>query len=205
MDNGNWPGASRRDDGILRSALMGSRSHRLRLTAAMLVAGFLGAADSEPSAIPPPTQATTFFAGQTYQVVDEYYVDDQGTYWKPLVVTTTAYAPTEEQCDDTPGETATGSDARRVYGIAADPRALPYGTVLRVPGYGDAPVDDTGGAMRQDWARRGIVHLDLRIPLRRYDGQWRSEDEATRVAMEHGVRRDRIVLMKVIMPVTASR
>ena len=183
---------------------MGTGSRRLRLAAAMLVAGILGAADGDPASIPPPTPAGTVFAGQAYQVVGEYYVDDQGTYWKPLVVTTTAYAPTAEQCDDTPGDTATGTDARRLYGIAADPRAVPYGTVLRVPGYGDAPVDDTGGAMRQNWAR-GIVHLDLRIPLRRYDGQWRSEDDATRVAMEHGMRRDRIVLMKVIMPVTAAR
>lgn len=217
MDTGMEPGAMRRADGKPRTALMAHR--HLRLAAALLASGFLGAAEipQPPAATPTPTPApaatatgapragAAVFAGQSYQLVDDYYVDAQGTYWKPLVVTTTAYAPTAEQCDDTPGETATGSDARQEYGIAADPRAVPYGTVLRVPGYGDAPVDDTGGAMRQDWEKHGVVHLDLRIPLRRFDGHWRSEEEATRVAMEHGVRRDRIVLMKVTMPVTAAR
>jgi 3D (Asp-Asp-Asp) domain-containing protein len=52
---------------------------------------------------------------------------------------------------------------RHPVGIAADPRAVPYQTRLRVPGYGEALVDDTGGAMRQDW-HRGIVHLDVRLP-----------------------------------------
>ncbi len=216
MAYANGSGAARRTDWKPRNAVMATGMSRLRLAAALLAAGVLGAAESVPSAahtvvpisavtpVAAPAPASAMFAGQSYQVVDEYYVDDQGTYWKPLVVTTTAYSPTTEQCDDTPGETATGTDARRVYGVAADPRAVPYGTVLRIPGYGDAPVDDTGGDMRRNW-KRGIVHLDLRIPLRRYDGQWRSEDEATRVALEHGVRRDRIVLMKVTMPVTAAR
>ncbi len=47
------------------------------------------------------------------------------------------------------------------------------------------------------------MHLDLRIPLRRYDGAWRSEDEATRIAQAHGVRRNRIILMKVAAPIAA--
>lgn len=193
MAHWNGPGAMRPGDGTSRN-LSGMRRRHCCLTTAMLAVAALAAHAAE----------TTIYAGQIYQVVDEYYVDDKGTYWKPIMATTTAYSPTREQCDDTPGETATGSDARREYGVAADPRALPYGTVLRIPGYGDAIVDDTGGDMRRNWAR-GVVHLDLRIPLRRYDGHWRSEDEATRVALEHGVRRDRIVLMKVTMPVTAAR
>ena len=226
MDNGSVSGASRRADGKPRTALMVSAPRRLCVAAAVLAAGILGAADDPAAMVPPPTPApveatpttaaplaqlpaptpaTITFSGEVYEVVGDYYLDREGNYWEPLVVTTTAYAPTESECDDTPGITATGTDAHRKYGIAADPRAVPYGTILRVPGYGDAPVDDTGGAMRQDWVRHGIVHLDLRIPLRRYDGQWRSEDEATRIAMEHGVRRDRIVLMKIPMPVTAAR
>ena len=204
---------------------MASGPRRFRIAVACLAAGILAAAEAPSARITAPVEApalspapavapalpapaepeTTVFAGQKYQVVDEYYVDDKGIYWKPLVVTTTAYSPTTEQCDDTPWETATGTNAREEYGIAADPRAIPYGTILRVPGYGDAPVDDTGGAMRQDWQQRGIIHLDLRIPLRRYDGRMRSEYEATRVALEHGVRRDRIILMQVRMPETAAR
>jgi 3D (Asp-Asp-Asp) domain-containing protein len=214
MVYGNGPRAPRWGAKDSRNRLTGMAVRCLTITAALLAVGALDAASevvepaSPPSTAPPaqalPAQETTIFAGQTYQVVGDFYVDADGTYWRPLVVTTTAYSPTESQCDDTPGETATGSDARREYGIAADPRAVPYGTILRIPGYGDHPVDDTGGGMRRSW-ERGIVHLDLRIPLRRYDGHWRSEDEATSVAMQHGVRRDRIVLMKVPMPVTAAR
>ncbi len=158
-----------------------------------------------PNDLPESEIASTQFDGLPYRVVDDTYVDQDGTWWRPLVVTTTAYAPTTEQCDDDPESTATGSNAFRNYGVAADPRAIPYGTVLRIPGYGDAVVDDTGSGMRRSWAK-GIIHLDLRIPLRRYDGAWRSEEEATHIAMSHGVRRNRIVLMKVETPapVTAS-
>ncbi|MBA3685127.1 MAG: 3D domain-containing protein [Planctomycetes bacterium] len=147
-----------------------------------------------------PEPETTRFDGVAYRVVDDAFVDQEGAWWRPLVVTTTAYSPTVEECDDDPDCTATGTNAYTRYGVAADPKALPYGTILRIPGYGDAPVDDTGSAMRKSWSR-GIVHIDLRIPLRRYDGAWRSEDEANRIALAHGVRRNRIVLMKVAPPV----
>ncbi len=154
-----------------------------------------------PSA-PEREPESTLFDGLPYRLIDDSYVDQEGDWWRPLVVTTTAYAPTTDQCDDDPDSTATGSNAFRNYGVAADPRALPYGTLLRIPGYGDAIVDDTGSAMRRSWTR-GIIHLDLRIPLRRYDGAWRSEDEATRIAQAHGVRRNRIILMKVAPPTQA--
>ena len=60
------------------------------------------------------------------------------------------------------------------YGYAVDPRAIPYGTPIFVPGYWDSinrnnnfvpqmmpKTDDTGGAMRQSW-RKGILHIDVR-------------------------------------------
>jgi 3D (Asp-Asp-Asp) domain-containing protein len=136
------------------------------------------------------------FDGRLYGVVGGIYFDGEGKAWQPIVVTTTAYVPCTEQCDDDPDITATGTNAFRTYGIAADPSAIAYGTVLRVPEYGDAKVDDTGGAMRQDW-KKGIVHLDLRIPLRRHDGVWRSEGACNRVALQHGVQKNRIVLRGV--------
>jgi 3D (Asp-Asp-Asp) domain-containing protein len=58
--------------------------------------------------------------------------------------------------------TSTGKDARIFDGVAADPKLLPYGTVLDIPGVGKRVVDDTGGAMRQD-AKKGIYHIDLRM------------------------------------------
>ncbi len=120
-------------------------------------------------------------------------VDVEGRGWLPCPATVTAYTPRREECDEDPDVTATGTDAFRLAGIAADPRAIAYRTVLRVPGYGEAPVDDTGGAMRQSW-ERGTVHLDLRIPRRAPDGRWRSEDECVRIAREHGVRQKTVLI-----------
>jgi 3D (Asp-Asp-Asp) domain-containing protein len=67
-------------------------------------------------------------------------------------------------------KTATMRDWRtHPYGIAADPRILPYGTYIQVPGYLEKSepntawmVDDTGGGMRKSW-RRGIIHIDVRF------------------------------------------
>ncbi len=53
-------------------------------------------------------------------------------------------------------------------GVAADPRAIPYGTYCVVPGVGGKTVDDTGGAMRQSWRSNGRYHIDVRVP---YYGQ----------------------------------
>lgn len=59
------------------------------------------------------------------------------------------------------GVTSTGRDAR-LPGVAADPKVLPYGSIVDIPGIGRRLVDDTGGAMRQD-TRRQIAHIDVRM------------------------------------------
>lgn len=170
------------------------------LPAAVATAGtILETADGAEVVTTLDGQRRVVFHGRTYIPMAGRYVDEAGMAWLPIQVTTTAYSPTVEQCDGDPHVTARGTDAFSTYGIAADPRALPYGSALRIPGYGDFPVDDTGGRMRRSW-ESGVVHLDLRIPLRRYDGVWRSASEATRVAMRHGVRRDRVVLLRAPWP-----
>jgi len=74
----------------------------------------------------------------------------------------TSYCCCEKCCGDNAiGYTSTGKLAKGTQGVAADPKLLPYGTVLEIPGIGKLPVDDTGGAMRQD-AKKGIYHIDIR-------------------------------------------
>ncbi len=88
-------------------------------------------------------------------------------------------APCEICCPGGTGVTSTGLKVgRHPYGIAADPSLLPYGTRVHVPGYLEVShpgefftVDDTGGAMRQD-ARKGILHLDLRVRSHSTARQW---------------------------------
>lgn len=84
-------------------------------------------------------------------------------FMKALV---TAYCPCEKCC----GRNARGLTCLRQSawcpGVAVDPRAIPYGTRLVVPGYNDGrPVvaDDTGGAMRRDWRLKKRLHIDVRV------------------------------------------
>lgn len=63
---------------------------------------------------------------------------------RQLTVTTTAYAPGTDGVD---WRTATGATAG--YGIiAVDPRVIPLGTKIYVPGYGYGVAADTGGAIK---------------------------------------------------------
>jgi 3D (Asp-Asp-Asp) domain-containing protein len=98
-----------------------------------------------------------------------------GTIWAKAL--TTGYCPCVICCEaQTDGRTAINRKvAEHPYGIAVEPKLLPYRIHLLVPGYGYAMIDDTGGAMRQS-AKRGILHLDLRYPdhavARRWGRRW---------------------------------
>ncbi|HVA38494.1 MAG TPA: ubiquitin-like domain-containing protein [Candidatus Dormibacteraeota bacterium] len=66
----------------------------------------------------------------------------------------TAYTPFCTGCD---GYTATG--LRAGYGlVAVDPRVIPLGTKLFIPGYGPAIAADTGGAIRGNRIDLGFEH-----------------------------------------------
>ncbi len=82
---------------------------------------------------------------------------DVYVYERALV---TAYCPCIRCCGRfSDGKTSTGVDAL-LSGVAADPKRLPYGTVLIIPGYGRTSVDDTGSAMRN----ADDLHIDVRFP-----------------------------------------
>lgn len=139
-----------------------------------------------------------FYGGRQYRRLPNGLLrGPDGGLWRKIEATTTAYVAEAAQCGSDYLNTATMTRAREVYGIAADPRAIPYGTTLHVAGYGVFPVDDTGGAMRQAWRRSRTIHLDLRIPHRRYDGVIRSTAECNQIAMRHGIQRNRIILLRI--------
>ncbi len=62
------------------------------------------------------------------------------------------------------GMTATNKRARRGY-VAADWTVFPPGTRLYIPGYGEAVVEDRGGAVKG-------YHLDLFVDSRREALEW---------------------------------
>jgi len=76
----------------------------------------------------------------------------------------TAYCPCELCCGKfADGITATGVRASRLHGCAVDPRTIPYGSRIRIPGR-DSPLvaDDTGAAMVRGWDV-GNTHIDIRM------------------------------------------
>ena len=156
-------------------------------------------------ALPPPRPIIPapdirWFNGSPYVIEAGLWRDEDGELWKPITVTTTAYTWVDDLGSPAvvePGRTATHQDAKRTYGVATDWRVLPRGTVLRIPGYGDAVVDDKCGKARREWRTNRDIIVDLRIPNRRYDGLWRSNQEIRNIAFRHGIREDRTILRKV--------
>jgi 3D (Asp-Asp-Asp) domain-containing protein len=75
-------------------------------------------------------------------------------YIRSFKALVTAYVPI-----NTPMEggrwTCTMRDGWKTHGIAVDPRVVPLGSLLYVPGYGRALADDTGGRIKGR-------HLDVR-------------------------------------------
>lgn len=76
------------------------------------------------------------------------------------------------------------TNPNNIYGIAADPRAIPYGTKVYVPGYWESirnnknsiptkmtVIDDTGGALRRSYDR-GIIHIDVRYRTEQAARNW---------------------------------
>lgn len=65
----------------------------------------------------------------------------------------TAYSPLDnvdgQQAEGNPNRTSIGKKVSRGI-VAADPKKLPYGTKLEIPGWGQVIVGDTGGALRSD-------------------------------------------------------
>ena len=78
-----------------------------------------------------------------------------GMYKRSFRVIATAYSPVNTLMEG--GRyTFTERDGRAVHGIAVDPRLIPIGSQLWIPGYGHAVADDTGGRIRGH-------HVDVRI------------------------------------------
>lgn len=107
--------------------------------------------------------------------------------WWYVRATVTAYSPHDKIDSGHPStkdtKTSTMVDWRfNPYGIAADPKAIPYNTSIYVPGYLEKsspntayPVDDTGGRMRRSW-RRGVLHIDLRFKTESSAKQWGTKE-----------------------------
>jgi len=83
--------------------------------------------------------------------------------YRTVRATVTAYEPSYRCCGRfADGRTSTGRNAWRTRGCAVAPRAIPYGTMIYIPGVGYLEADDTGQAMRRSWRKR-VYHIDIRM------------------------------------------
>lgn len=110
--------------------------------------------------------------------------EPQGNWVYQVRVLTTAYTPYDpiDREHGWTGRTSTGvRTAEEPWGIAVDPRAIPYRALVRVPGYIPTRhrgamaawlVDDTGGQLRRSWRTGGVIHLDLRFRTRAAATRW---------------------------------
>ena len=69
-----------------------------------------------------------------------------GWRWNLLLQPVYAYGPMEGEPKKI-GETATGKKAKKGT-IAADTNVFPFGTEMKIPGYGTGVVEDRGGAIK---------------------------------------------------------
>lgn len=105
-----------------------------------------------------------FFSNANSPSLERKNPDWQAARFVAVKMKVTAY-DADRRCTDgwsKQKRTSTGKDAKILDGVAADPKLLPYGTKLVVPGFGEKIVDDTGGAMRQS-AKNGVYHIDIRL------------------------------------------
>lgn len=85
-------------------------------------------------------------------------------YWKTVVAKVTAYEPSRLSCGKyADGKTSLLDSAWKLDGCAVDPSAIPYRSLLYIPGVGYREADDTGSAMKKSWRRNGVYHIDLRM------------------------------------------
>lgn len=87
------------------------------------------------------------------------------TYWRKLRMLATSYnAPTAGKAMDHPQYGITRVGLRARYGIiAVDPRVIPLGQNMYVPGYGQGLAADTGGAIK--WRRVDLCYDDHNLIL----------------------------------------
>jgi len=82
-----------------------------------------------------------------------------------MKVEATAYCPASCCCGKyADGITATGADAYTM-GVAVDPKVIPLGSTVCIPGYGTVIADDVGGAIKGD-------KIDVRFRTHQEAREW---------------------------------
>ena len=81
--------------------------------------------------------------------------------WKPVQARVTHYSCNEKAERRWKGRTSLNKSARNNDGVAVDPKIIPYGSIIHIPGIGTRIADDTGGKCRQ-YGRKNQILVDVR-------------------------------------------
>lgn len=81
--------------------------------------------------------------------------------WKPVQARVTHYSCNEKAERRWKGRTSLNKSARNNDGVAVDPKIIPYGSIIHIPGIGTRVADDTGGKCRQ-YGRKNQILVDVR-------------------------------------------
>ncbi len=121
----------------------------------------------------PDTQAVRKTSTRPHHRTVSASIPQGYVYWKTVRAKVTAYDPSRRSCGKfADGKTSIGQNAWVADGVASDPRAIPYGTYVVIPGVGVKEVDDTGKAMRNSWRRHHRYHIDIRMTYRWQANRW---------------------------------
>lgn len=112
----------------------------------MMGTAFAVASRYSPAAFKPVGKSSEDHLNKTVAPASEPSGELQFDAKKSMVLTATAYSPFCRGCSKS-GKTATGIKAKKGV-VAVDPRVIPLGTKLYIPGYGYALAADTGGAIK---------------------------------------------------------
>ncbi len=118
-----------------------------------------------PAPVPPSPQARLNSLLKTFGIYNQKAPEVPAgyRYWGTITARVTAYEPSRISCGRfSDGKTSTLRSAWKLDGCAVDPKAIPYGTLVWVPGIGWRIADDTGIAMKRSW-RKGVYHIDVRL------------------------------------------
>ena len=118
-----------------------------------------------PTPVPPGPQARLNYLLKAFGILDQRAPElpPGYKYWGTITARVTAYEPSRVSCGRfSDGKTSTLRSAWQMDGCAVDPQAIPYGTLVWVPGIGWRVADDTGTAMKRSW-KKGEYHIDVRL------------------------------------------
>jgi 3D (Asp-Asp-Asp) domain-containing protein len=154
---GREAASSSQSSTVLRAAL--DEEFAQTAVARASVAARASAQPRSTAPVEPPPERTRVFDGRPLRAV------------RTMSMRVTAYSPDERSCGiHADGITASGYSVQTNGGalVAADPRVLPLGSLVSVPGYDDGavvPVLDVGGAIKG-------ARLDVLFPTHERAVQW---------------------------------